>query len=443
MCFMRWIGELAVASSEARSWDELFGSFADGVAEAASADFVQLLEYVAEEELFILRAGPGLHGDFHEGSGWVRVPSGLLSQAGRAMLDPEGLPVALEDFSSPHDWADDDLLRGHGARSGISVKVEGGVGDFGAIGAFYAVPRCFTSEERGFLALAAALLGSGVKRLGQREQAAAWRSRAELLRSGSELLKFPAEKDDLLTAAVSAVINCGGAYPIADWCFADALTGDGRFSRLERVAVGCVEGAAEHLEEAFSAPLSPSAPHGAPRAYATRQTELVRRVGSDLISDIAKDATHLQAIEEARPCSYICAPVIGAGRFHGAITLLRTETGIPTPFDDEDRDAVSEFAALVGYAIEMELPEAGKANGAPEPDPSTLDAHLTPREYEVLSRIALGKRLKQIGREFSISEHTVRSHKLHICQKLGLTPSDADTKIIAEAERRGVSNLRP
>lgn len=280
--FTRWGRELALLSSRACSLDDLFGALADGVAEAASADFVQLLEYVAEEDLFILRAGHGFHGASQEGDGRVRIPSGLLSQAGRAMLDPEGLPVEIEDFSTPHDWADDAMLRGHGARSGVAVKVESEAGDFGAIGAFYAAPRCFTSEERDFLALAASLLGAGVRRLGEREQAVAWRSRAALLMAGAELLKFPAEKEDLLSAAVSAVVNRTGAHPIADWCFADALSGNGRPPRLERVAVGCVEGAAEHLEEAFSEPLSPGAPHGAPRAYATRQTELVRRVGPNL-----------------------------------------------------------------------------------------------------------------------------------------------------------------
>lgn len=315
---IRWIGELAAASSRACSLAELFGAFSAGVAEAASADFVQLLEYVAEEEPFILRAGHGFDGDSQQGSGRATVPSGLLSQAGRAMLDPEGLPVALEDFSSPHDWADDALLRGHGARSGIAVKVGkvgGEPGESGAIGAFYAAPRHFTSEEKDFLSLAAALLGSGIERLGQREVAVAWRTRAELLCSGAALLKVPAEKGELFSAAVSAAVNDGGVRPVADWCFADALVGDGRLPRLERVAVGCVEGAAEHLEEAFSAPLSPSAPHGAPRAYATRQTELVRRVGSDFISGIAKDAPHRRAVEEARPCSYMCAPVIGADVF--------------------------------------------------------------------------------------------------------------------------------
>lgn len=168
-------------SHHARSQAELFRAFSAEVACGLSADLTQLLEYVPDRGNLVLRAGHGFQGGFNEGDGRATVPAGLLSQAGRAMLDPEGLPVALEDFSSPHDWADDALLRGRGARSGIAVKVGkvgGEPGGFGAIGAFYAAPRHFTSEEKDFLALAAALLGSGIERLGQRELAVAWRARS-------------------------------------------------------------------------------------------------------------------------------------------------------------------------------------------------------------------------------------------------------------------------
>jgi GAF domain-containing protein len=429
------LGELISASCRIRSRTELFREFAAGVACGLSADLTQALEYDADGSDLVLRAGHGFREDLHE---QVRVPSGLLSQAGRALLDPMGRPVELEDFSKAHDWADDALLLEHGAKSGIVVKITSGARDFGTLGAFYLLPRSFASEEIRFLVRATSLLGSELERLALEREVVAWRSRYELLRAGYALLPIPTGRDDLFSAAASVVVN--GGCPMADWCFADAVEGEGVLPKLSRVAVERTGGAAEHLEEAFSAPLSPNVPHGAPRAYATRQTELVRRVDSAFIFEVARNAKHRRAIEEAKPYSYICAPVIGAGRFHGAITLLRTEAGNPTPFDDEDREAVSEFAALVGHAIEIGMPEAREAKVMPSFVGHNLE--LTAREHDVLEGIASGARLNQIGRSLSISESTVRTHKRHLCQKLDLAPSDADTEIVAEAERRGISGLR-
>ena len=124
------------------------------VAVALSADLVQVLEYIPAEETFVLRSGRGFSEALHD---QARVKGGLLSQAGRAMLDPLAQPVSLKDFREPHDWADDELVVEHGARGGIAVKVEGGSQDFGALCAFYRSPRTFTSEEVAFMDCAARL----------------------------------------------------------------------------------------------------------------------------------------------------------------------------------------------------------------------------------------------------------------------------------------------
>jgi GAF domain-containing protein len=375
------------------------------------------------------------------------VPAGLLSQAGRAMLDPTGRVVELEDVSNPHDWTDDELVIGHGARSGIAVKVEVAGREFGVLGAFYRDTRVFSPDEGRFLSYAAALLGAGVERLERIAAAIAWRSRAELMLAGTALLKIPAERDAILSAAALAAVSggAGGSRPIADWCFTDALESNASLPRLKRVAVDHAEGVAERLEEAFSAPLSPSAPHGAPRAYATRRTELVQFIDAEFVAAVAKSPEHRRAVEEARPYSYVCAPVIGAERFWGAISFLRTETGNPTPYEEEDRDACTEFAALVGDAIERGIPRPDfeEAQDAARPHLSRLDLDLTDREHDVLAGIAAGGRLTHIGHELSISTNTVRTHKRHLCQKLGLSPKSADTEIVAEAKRRGISDLRP
>ena len=431
------LSDLAVASHEATSTPILYEACASALTQALGADFAEVLEYLDGEGAFVLRSARGFA---EEVTDLERVPSGLLSQAGRAFLDPLGHTVEFEDVSRPREWmvASDPLVR-RGARSGIAIRVEEDGRPFGVIGAFYAAPRTFSSEEREFLSQAARLLGAGLRRLCSEREAASWRSRSELLRSGAVLLRVPAERDSVLFAAAAAGV--GGEWPMADWCAADALEADGRLPMLIGVGVARAWGGTQRVEHKISVPLAPAAQHGLARVYATRQPELFRRCDESFVRPVVREPEHRREIEAARPCSYMCVPVVGSHRFYGAIGFIRTEHGNPTPFDEEDVAVCSEFAGLVATAIER---------GEPGPDISEAEeavrsragvADFTDRELEVLLGIAAGERLTQIGRKLSISIHTVRNHKRSLCAKLGLAPSVPDARIIAEARRRGVPNL--
>jgi DNA-binding NarL/FixJ family response regulator len=66
------------------------------------------------------------------------------------------------------------------------------------------------------------------------------------------------------------------------------------------------------------------------------------------------------------------------------------------------------------------------------------DEELTPREIDVLRRIAGGNRNKDIGELLFISEETVKVHIKHIMDKLGAKDR---TQAIAIAVRRGIIQL--
>jgi DNA-binding NarL/FixJ family response regulator len=66
------------------------------------------------------------------------------------------------------------------------------------------------------------------------------------------------------------------------------------------------------------------------------------------------------------------------------------------------------------------------------------DEHLTPREVEVLQRIAGGNRNRDIAGLLFISEETVKVHIKHIMDKLGAKDR---TEAIAIAVRRGIIQL--
>jgi len=351
--------------------------------------------------------------------------------------------VELEDVSHPHEWEDGELLLSHGARSGITVRVGERGRSFGVIGAFFAMPRKFSSKEREFLSRAADLLGTGLGRLRSEQEAASWRSRSELLRSGAALLKVPAERDSVLLAAAAAGVGegSGGMLPMADWCVAEAMEAGGRLPRLVGVGVARAGGETRRLSDSFSVPLSPAVPHGSARVYATRQPELVRRCDVACVRAAFRDTDHRRAIEAARPRSYVCVPVVGGFRFYGAIGFVRTELGTPIPFDEDDLVVCSEFAGLVAAAIERGEPDPDVAEAQEAVRSHAGTADFTDRELDVLLGIASGERLTQIGRKHSISIHTVRNHKRSLCAKLGLAPSVPDARIIAEARRRGAPNL--
>jgi FixJ family two-component response regulator len=46
---------------------------------------------------------------------------------------------------------------------------------------------------------------------------------------------------------------------------------------------------------------------------------------------------------------------------------------------------------------------------------------LTPREYEVMQLVATGLLNKQVGAELGMAEKTVKTHRAHVMQKLGIT----------------------
>ncbi len=60
---------------------------------------------------------------------------------------------------------------------------------------------------------------------------------------------------------------------------------------------------------------------------------------------------------------------------------------------------------------------------------------LTPRELEILERVAQGESNRQIARASAISEATVKSHLVHIYSKLGV---DSRTRAVLAARERGL-----
>ncbi len=71
----------------------------------------------------------------------------------------------------------------------------------------------------------------------------------------------------------------------------------------------------------------------------------------------------------------------------------------------------------IGILVEALRESLSHGSGAK----STKDYGLTPRELEIIAKIASGRSNKEVGEDFSISERTVKHHLTNIFTKLGVS----------------------
>lgn len=119
---------------------------------------------------------------------------------------------------------------------------------------------------------------------------------------------------------------------------------------------------------------------------------------------------------------------------------------------DTDADILGAIeAGAVGYLLKDAPPEElvaavrstarGDATMSPvvrnrlESRERTPHSSLTPRELEVLQLVAAGSSNREIGRQLMLSEATVKSHLVHIYDKLGVR---SRTSAVASAREQGV-----
>ena len=67
-------------------------------------------------------------------------------------------------------------------------------------------------------------------------------------------------------------------------------------------------------------------------------------------------------------------------------------------------------------------------------DARALLQMLTPREYEVMQLVATGLLNKQVGGELGMAEKTVKTHRAHVMQKLGITSVAELMVVLQKAE---------
>ncbi len=172
---------------------------------------------------------------------------------------------------------------------------------------------------------------------------AAERRMAFLAGASAELASSLDYEITLVTVARLAVPE------IADWVVVDLVDEDGTITRLavehqdpDKVAL------VQRLGERYSP--DPEAPRGSPKVIRTGQTELVRKVTSEVLEEVAHDDEHLSLLRSLGVCSYVVAPLAVRGRVLGAMTFVQAESG--RRYDQEDVLLVEDLARRAAVAID-------------------------------------------------------------------------------------------
>lgn len=125
--------------------------------------------------------------------------------------------------------------------------------------------------------------------------------------------------------------------------------------------------------------------------------------------------------------------VLGAVRA-GADGYLLKSAG-PAEIRDALR-AVARGEEAFGTHVTQQLGSALRDEAARTSSRNLLD-QLTPRELEVLSRVAAGRTSREIGEDLGISHRTVETHRESIMKKLGIRTVAGLTRFALEAGLEG------
>ena len=179
--------------------------------------------------------------------------------------------------------------------------------------------------------------------------------------------------------------------------------------------------------------------------------------GLEVVGEAADGRAALDAVKEARPDVVLMDLQMAPGMDGVTATkeLRRLHPGLPvlilTTYDTDADILAAIEAGASGYLLKDAEPEqirqaveqaaAGQTALAPEvaarlmgrvTQPATA---LTAREIELLELVAQGRTNRAAAAEMFISEATVKTHLVHIFEKLGV---DSRTAAIAEARARRI-----
>ncbi len=172
------------------------------------------------------------------------------------------------------------------------------------------------------------------------------REASEFIAEASQVLASSLDSEEILRTIAHLLVP-----RIADWCIIDLLDSTtGIVRAVEAVAANSEK---ERILNEIRAryPLAPfSFDHPVSRVIRTGQASLVATVRSDVLTRMARDATHLEMLRALGTVSWMIVPLAARGRIIGAITVAATESG--RHYASEDLRMMEDLATSSALAID-------------------------------------------------------------------------------------------
>ncbi|SCY47154.1 ATP-binding protein [Thiohalorhabdus denitrificans] len=159
------VAELGEAGLRRASLQALFDRATAMLGELLEADLTKVLEWHPEVGVLLLKSGNG----WREGLvGSATEPDGYGSPGGYTMLTER--PVVVEDLAAETRFTPSELLREHGAVSGMTVVIQGPEGPYGVLAAFTRHSHTFSRHDVHFLQAVANVLAASLQRADTEER---------------------------------------------------------------------------------------------------------------------------------------------------------------------------------------------------------------------------------------------------------------------------------
>ncbi|HEY2772299.1 MAG TPA: EAL domain-containing protein [Solirubrobacteraceae bacterium] len=153
------VARLGERALEGASPAELMQEAVARAGELLDCELGAVMELVPEERCLVMRASVGWP---RSAVGSVRAATGTGSQSGQTILRRS--PVVVTDWASETRFGMPEPLRSVGARSSITVTIEGTGGPVGVLGTISTRPRSFSSGDVDYLQALANVLADALER---------------------------------------------------------------------------------------------------------------------------------------------------------------------------------------------------------------------------------------------------------------------------------------
>jgi PAS domain S-box-containing protein len=152
------LAALGSAALTLEDYGALMADAAGRIADVMAVELVRVLELSADGRCLVMRGGAGWDAE----GGDVDLPGdGTSSPGGFALL--VGEPVVMPDLAGERRFAVPEVLRRHGATSGVSLPIPGQPRPCGVLSVYSKAAREFTPDEVHFLRAVANVLGAAIR----------------------------------------------------------------------------------------------------------------------------------------------------------------------------------------------------------------------------------------------------------------------------------------